>query len=131
VAQCRDCSPALRERGDGQKPPASRLREAWRGRPYEPPASGATEGPEMISTRILLVEDDPYVRDACVQILEDHTVVAVDDGVLALEEIERRRPDVILLDLIMPRARLDGLALLSQLAARPRVRIIVPYRVRD
>ena len=79
----------------------------------------------MISKRILLVEDDPYVRDLCVQVLEDHTVVAVDDGVVALEEIERRRPDVILLDLIMPRARLDGLALLSKLAAGPRIPIIV------
>ena len=79
----------------------------------------------MISKRILLVEDDPYIRDACVQVLEDHTVVAVDDGVVALEEIERRRPDVILLDLIMPRARLDGLALLSRLTAGPRIPIIV------
>jgi CheY-like chemotaxis protein len=49
----------------------------------------------------------------------------VDDGVVALKEIERRRPDVILLDLIMPRARLDGLALLSKLAAGPRIPIIV------
>jgi CheY-like chemotaxis protein len=81
----------------------------------------------MISKRILLVEDDPDLRDICVQVLEDraHTVVAVDDGVVALEEIERRRPDVILLDLIMPRARLDGLALLSRLAGGPRIPIIV------
>jgi CheY-like chemotaxis protein len=81
----------------------------------------------MTSKHILLVEDDPHVREACVAVLEDraHTVVAVDDGVVALEEIERRRPDVILLDLIMPRARLDGLALLSRLAGGPRIPIIV------
>ena len=68
---------------------------------------------------ILLVEDDPWVRGACVELLSSlgHTVVAVDDGAVALQEIPRRRPDVILLDLIMPRAELDGIGLLSELAA--------------
>jgi CheY-like chemotaxis protein len=54
-----------------------------------------------------------------------HTVVAIDDGVVALEEIQRSPPDVILLDLIMPRARLDGIALLSKLAAGPRIPVII------
>jgi CheY-like chemotaxis protein len=71
--------------------------------------------------RILLVEDDPWVRDACVDLLRSlgHTLIAVDDGALALQEIPRLRPDVILLDLIMPKAELDGIGLLSQLAAGP------------
>jgi CheY-like chemotaxis protein len=75
--------------------------------------------------RILLVEDDPSVRKACVELLGGlgHTVVAVDDGALALDEIRRLRPDVILLDLIMPLAELDGVALLSRLAAGPRTNI--------
>lgn len=73
----------------------------------------------MSSGRILVVEDDPWVRGACVDFLgaQGHTIVAVDDGALALAEITRRRPDLILLDLIMPRAELDGVALLSKLAA--------------
>jgi two-component system response regulator MprA len=48
---------------------------------------------------------------------DGHTIVAVDDGALALDEITRLRPDLVLLDLIMPRAQLDGVALLSKLAA--------------
>jgi CheY-like chemotaxis protein len=81
----------------------------------------------MIPKRILLVEDDLDVRDSCVEALEDlaYTVVAVDDGVVALEEIARDRPDVIVLDLIMPKARLDGVALLSRLSGGPRIPIIV------
>jgi CheY-like chemotaxis protein len=76
--------------------------------------------------RILLVEDDPGLRALCLEVFsEAHTVVAVDDGVVALEEIRRSPPDVILLDLIMPRARLDGIALLSELAAGPRIPIII------
>jgi CheY-like chemotaxis protein len=81
----------------------------------------------MTPKRILLVEDDPDVRDACVELLKDqgHTVVAVDDGVAALEEIRRSPPDVILLDLIMPKAQLDGIALLSKLAAGPRIPVVI------
>ena len=75
----------------------------------------------MSPGRILVVEDDPLVRASCVDFLgaQGHTVVAVDDGVLALAEITRVRPEVIVLDLIMPRAELDGVALLSRLAAGP------------
>jgi len=81
----------------------------------------------MSSKRILLVEDDPTLRALCVEVLENqtHVVVAVDDGAVALEEIQQRPPDVILLDLVMPRARLDGIALLSLLSAGPRIPIII------
>ena len=75
----------------------------------------------MNPKRILLVEDNASARDVCVELLRDHghSVMAVDDGALALDEIGRLRPDVILLDLVMPRAKLDGFAVLSRLAAGP------------
>ena len=59
------------------------------------------------------------MRGAWVDFLgaQGHTIVAVDDGALALAEIARLRPDLVLLDLIMPRAEVDGVALLSKLAA--------------
>jgi CheY-like chemotaxis protein len=81
----------------------------------------------MSGKRILLVEDDPDVRESCAELLRDlgHTVVAVDDGAVALSEIPRLRPDVILVDLIMPKAELDGVALLSRLAAGPRIPVVI------
>jgi CheY-like chemotaxis protein len=77
--------------------------------------------------RILIVEDDPVVRGLCLEALagQAHTVVAVEDGAVALAEIRRSPPDVILLDLIMPKARLDGIGLLSKLAAGPRIPVII------
>jgi CheY-like chemotaxis protein len=74
----------------------------------------------VTAKRVLLVEDHAGVRDACAEGLESlgHTVVAVDDGAVALDGIARLRPDVILLDLIMPTAELDGP---SKLADGPRL----------
>ena len=81
----------------------------------------------MSAKRILLVEDDADVREACVDVLQSlgHTVVAVDDGAAALEEIVRQRPDVILLDLIMPMARVDGVTLLSRLGNGAKIPIVI------
>ena len=75
----------------------------------------------MTAKRILVIEDDPRVREATVGVLEDlgHTIVAVDDGASALNEIARDTPDVILLDLVMPRAQVDGLEFLSRVASGP------------
>ena len=72
----------------------------------------------MTGKRILVVEDDALLRDTCVDILgsQGHTIVAVDDGADALAEIARTPPDVIVLDLLMPRAKVDGLEFLSRIA---------------
>jgi CheY-like chemotaxis protein len=87
----------------------------------------------VIGKRILLVEDDPDVRESCAELLRDlgHTVVAVDDGAVALSEIPRLHPDVILVDLIMPKAELDGVALLSRLAAGPRIPVVILSALAD
>ena len=60
-----------------------------------------------------------------------HTVVAVDDGAVALSEITRLHPEVILVDLIMPKAELDGVALLSRLAAGPRIPVVILSALAD
>ena len=44
---------------------------------------------------------------------------------MALSEIPRLHPDVILLDLIMPKAELDGVELLSRLVAGPRIPVVI------
>src|SRR5687768_17427882 len=53
---------------------------------------------------VLVVEDDDALRSHLVDALKaaGHPVVAAANGAAALEEVHRRRPSVILLDLVMP-----------------------------
>ncbi len=64
---------------------------------------------EPISARILVVDDDSLVRRAIVSMLElcGYGVVACEDGLAAAESVERERPDLVLLDVMMP--KLNGL----------------------
>ena len=57
---------------------------------------------------VLVVDDDAAIRELVVEVLtrEGYPVVSARDGRAALEEVARRAPDVILLDMRMP--RLDG-----------------------
>ncbi len=68
--------------------------------------------------RVCLVEDQTLVREGLESLLHltnDIRVVAhADDGIKALEEVRKSQPDVVLLDLRMP--RLDGLAFMRQKA---------------
>jgi DNA-binding response OmpR family regulator len=58
---------------------------------------------------ILVVEDDPVLRETLVYNLKSQAFVveAVQDGLAALEAARRLRPDLILLDLMLP--ELDGI----------------------
>lgn len=70
--------------------------------------------------RVCLVEDQTIVRQGLRSLLglnPDITIVAeASDGEEAVEAIEREQPDVVLLDLRMP--RLDGLGVLQRLRER-------------
>ncbi|GIX48590.1 MAG: hypothetical protein KatS3mg131_2801 [Candidatus Tectimicrobiota bacterium] len=70
--------------------------------------------------RLLVVDDDPQVAELVRQCLEDepYLIEAASDGQAALEAIARQQPDVILLDLLMP--RLDGFGVLAHLQRHPR-----------
>jgi CheY-like chemotaxis protein len=72
--------------------------------------------------RILLVEDDPFLRRACLVSLRQRgfTVTAASDGVEALRSIGAERPDLVLLDLLMP--RMTGLEVLRTLRDDPKTR---------
>ncbi|NLF64126.1 MAG: response regulator transcription factor [Chloroflexi bacterium] len=84
---------------------------------------------EPVNTiRILVADDHPIVRDGLVAILStqpDLQVVAeAGDGVEVLERVAQTHPDVLLLDLEMP--RMDGVETLRRLRAdHPDVRVIV------
>jgi DNA-binding response OmpR family regulator len=65
--------------------------------------------------RILVAEDDADSRHLLTQLLIDdgHEVAAVADGELAVEKILEGLPDLLILDLMMPRR--DGFQVLEQL----------------
>ena len=68
---------------------------------------------------ILVVDDHPSMRDAVRVVLESerHDVREARDGDVAIAEIRRDPPDLILLDLQVP--RLGGLELLSAIRDEP------------
>ncbi|HET9587519.1 MAG TPA: PAS domain S-box protein, partial [Anaerolineales bacterium] len=72
--------------------------------------------------RVLLVDDDPDVGDMLRQFLpeSDFALESARDGESGLRAIEANRPDILLLDLIMP--RLDGLGVIERLHADPKMR---------
>ena len=61
-----------------------------------------------MSAKILVVDDDPDMREALQMILEsaDYTVVSAEDGEQCLSMLKQERPDLLILDLLMP--RMDG-----------------------
>lgn len=58
----------------------------------------------MSKTRILLIEDDAEISRLTAMYLdvEGYQVDVIDDGALALEAIKRTKPDLIILDLMLP-----------------------------
>ena len=82
----------------------------------------------MKKIRILVVEDQNVVREGLVAILNFQTDIEVvgeaEDGIRAVEVAKKTRPDVILLDMVMPRQ--DGLTTIPKLKmAVPDSKILV------
>jgi CheY-like chemotaxis protein len=69
--------------------------------------------------RVLLVDDDELVRRGVRQALEPlgWKVIEAEDGQIAVDSLAAARPDVIILDLMMP--KMDGFEFLNELRARP------------
>ncbi len=70
---------------------------------------------------VLVVEDDPASREMLVRVLrkEGYLVTEAENGSVALERIAEKRPELILLDLMMP--VMDGFEFLSIIAAEPQL----------
>ncbi|MEU3567903.1 response regulator transcription factor [Kitasatospora sp. NPDC036755] len=70
------------------------------------------------SARLLVVDDEPALRDALESSLafEGYEVATATDGYEALESVERDRPDLVLLDIMMP--RMDGLTAVRRMRSR-------------
>jgi CheY-like chemotaxis protein/MinD-like ATPase involved in chromosome partitioning or flagellar assembly len=68
--------------------------------------------------RILVADDDPAARTLVRRRLEieGYTVTPVEDGMVALAEIAREQPDLVILDIMMP--RVDGVQVINDLRTR-------------
>src|SRR5437870_3562772 len=80
---------------------------------------------------VLVVDDDPGIRDALSMVLEsDYAVVTAADGRTALEVFRQRSVDAVLLDLRLP--DIGGLDVLRQMRAiDPRVDVILVTAVHE
>jgi diguanylate cyclase (GGDEF)-like protein len=80
-------------------------------RPIPPRPAGARP-------RLLVADDEPDAREALAQVLEaDYDVVVASDGQQALDLARAEHPDIVLLDINMP--RMDGFQALDRLRSDP------------
>jgi DNA-binding response OmpR family regulator len=65
--------------------------------------------------KILVVDDDPDILDAVTMILESqgYEVVTAHDGIEGLATLKAEHPDLMILDLMMP--KMDGFAVCKEL----------------
>ncbi|MFT4279101.1 MAG: ATP-binding protein [Rhodopseudomonas sp.] len=97
----------LDDNGDGGRPTASGAQDL-----------GLVTAPPTGRPHILLADDNQDMRHYVARLLGDaYEVEAVEDGAAALEAAKKRRPDLVLSDVMMP--RLDGLGLLKALRGDP------------
>jgi DNA-binding response OmpR family regulator len=72
-----------------------------------------------MNRKVLVVDDDPSVRKLLNQTLEmeGYSVATAADGEEALEELPASKPDVVVLDVMMP--KLNGLDVLDRIRRNP------------
>ena len=68
-----------------------------------------------MAEKILIVDDDPDILDATTMILEsqDYQVVTARDGIEGLAVLKAENPDLMILDLMMP--KMDGFDVCKEL----------------
>jgi OmpR family response regulator RpaB len=71
------------------------------------------------AAKVMVVDDDPDMREALQMILESagYVVVTAEDGEQCLERLKGAQPDLLLLDLLMP--KMDGFGVCKALRTSP------------
>ncbi|MDQ1499134.1 MAG: hypothetical protein QOI86_2474, partial [Actinomycetota bacterium] len=83
------------------------------------------DAPTADGRLVLVVDDEPMLRNLLSRLLrmEGYTVIEAEDGQAALELVDSRSPDLVLLDVMLP-AR-DGLDVLGDLRRTSEVPVIL------
>jgi CheY-like chemotaxis protein len=74
----------------------------------------------MEQSKILVVDDDPDIIEAITTVLDsmdEYDVSTARDGLECMEAVKKDPPDLIILDLLMP--RMDGFAVVRELREKP------------
>src|SRR5438477_7337327 len=82
--------------------------------------------PASVKTSLLIIEDDDNISTAIAEYFSrlGYTVYAALDGIAGLETATRNRPDVVVLDLMLP--KMDGLAVCKELRLKnPQMPIVM------
>jgi two-component system, chemotaxis family, protein-glutamate methylesterase/glutaminase len=97
---------------------------------YPDPASAPQDGHSSQAPRraieVLVVDDSAVVRQVTASVLSQEpgmNVTVAADPLIAMDKMKRQRPDVILLDLEMP--RMDGLTFLRKIMAEDPIPVVV------
>ena len=64
--------------------------------------------------KILIVDDSAFMRGILKSILSKYKIVEADSGDKALEQVKKEKPDLVLLDIIMPEGENEGLRVLQE-----------------
>ncbi|MEX2229093.1 MAG: response regulator transcription factor [Dehalococcoidia bacterium] len=74
---------------------------------------------------VLIIEDDPAIRDVLAYHLEraGHTVLTAGDGVSGLEQARHEAPDLLIVDLMLP--RMSGSDVIRQVRSESNVGVLV------
>jgi two-component system response regulator MtrA len=91
----------------------------------QPPRAAEARGGDAAAQRILLVEDDPSIREitAIGLTAAGFAVETAEDGIIALERFRGEAFDLVLLDLMLP--RLDGYEVARQIRRTSTVPIVM------
>ena len=79
----------------------------------------------MEQQKILVVDDDKEILFSMSKLLEydGFHVIQAKDGIEALEQFEKEKPDLIILDIMMP--KLDGIAALMKIREVSHIPVII------
>lgn len=75
--------------------------------------------------KILIVDDEPLIREVIKEysLIEDYEVVEAENGIQALEIVEKELIDIIVLDIMMP--KLDGYSTLKKIKEKRNIPVIL------
>jgi two-component system, chemotaxis family, chemotaxis protein CheY len=73
-------------------------------------------------SKILIAEDSQFMRNVLKDILSDYKIVETSNGKEALEKYQSEKPDLVLLDIIMP--EVDGIEVLKSIGKEAKVIVI-------